>query len=194
MSSSTTYVEPSEIGSAEDRERVDVVIAQCVEHTLTALLQSGVATEHEARDLARRVQDNPPDAPPLDLIDTLARMQGSDEEHMSPAITRLSAAVASTMATPPPAIPFAGKLIAPSAFYESFQNILAMGRALLVPVIFAEDTDAIGVGSVNPIAAHLLAGEIHSSVDKRFSIKPFMTIGSLDYESWAFLVRKHFAI
>ena len=194
MSSSTTYIEPSEIGSAEDRERIDVVTAECVEHTLTALLQSGVATEHEARDLARRFQDNPPDAPPLDLIHALARMQGSDEEHMSPALSRLSEAVASTMATPPPVIPFAGKLIAPSSFYESFQNILAIGRALLVPVIYAEDTDAIGVASVNPIAAHLIAGEIHSSVDKRFSIKPFITIGRLDYESWAFLIRKHFAV
>lgn len=194
MSNSTTYVEPSEIGSAEDRERIDVIIDQCIEHTLTALLQSGAANEHEAKELARRIRDVPADAPPLDLLHTLALMQGSDEEHMSPALTRLSDAVASTMTTPPPVIPFAGKLIAPSSFYESFQNILAMGRALLAPVIYAEDTDAIGVGAINPIAAHLLAGEIHSSVEKRFAIQPFMTIGRLDYESWSFLIRKHFAL
>jgi hypothetical protein len=194
MSSSTTFVEPNEIGTDEDRERIDAVAAQCLEHTLTALLQADVATEHEARELARIIQDTRPDQPPRDLLLTLAKMQGSDEEHMSPAITRLSEAVASTMASPAPLIPFAGKLIAPSSFYESFQNILAVGRTLLVPVVYAEDTDAIGVASINPIAAHLLAGEIYSSVDRRFAIKPFMTIGRLDYESWSFLIRKHFAL
>lgn len=194
MSSSTTFVEPNDIGTEDDRRRIEAVAAQCLEHTLTALLQSGVATEHEARELARTIQDARPEQPPRDLLLTLAKMQGSDEEHMSPAISRLSGAVASTMASPAPLIPFAGKLIAPSSFYESFQRILALGRALLVPVIYAEDTDSIGVGSINPIAAHLLAGEIYSSVDKRFAIKPFMTIARLDYESWSFLIRKHFAL
>jgi hypothetical protein len=94
----------------------------------------------------------------------------------------------------PPLIPFAGKLIAPSSFYESFQQILAIGRALVAPVLFAEDTDAIGVGSVNPLAARTLADEIHAAVERRFGIRPFLTVARLDYENWTFLARKHFGL
>jgi len=194
MSSTGIILEPSDIASGEDRQRIDAVTARCLELTVNALRQSGVATDHEARALIHHIQDVPEDAPPLDILHSLARMQGSDEEHMSPAIARLADAVASTMPAPPPLIPFAGKLIAPSSFYESFGNILAMGQALLAPVIYAEDTDALGVASINPFAARLLAAEIHTSVESRFGIKPFLSVCRVDYESWAFLIRKHFAL
>jgi hypothetical protein len=59
-------------------------------------------------------------------------------------------------------------------------------------VVYVEDTDAIGVASVNPIAASILADEIQTSLHKRFGIRPFITIARLDYESWTFLNRKHF--
>ena len=91
-------------------------------------------------------------------------------------------------------IPFGGKLIAPSAFYESFERIHQIAKVLLAPVLFAEDTDAIGVGSVNPVAGHILATEIRDSVVKRFGIGPFLSVARLDYESWTFLTRKHFEL
>lgn len=194
MSSSSSILESNDLATGQDRQRIDGLITECVHQTISALHQTGMANEHEAHDLIRFLQDKPADAPPVDVLLTLAKMQGSDEEHMSPAITRLSNAVSRTIPTPPPIIPFAGKLIAPSAFYESFQTILVMGRELLTPVIYAEDTDAIGVASINPFAARLLANEIHDAVEKRFAIRPFMTVSRLDYESWTFLIRKHFAL
>ena len=192
--SSSSILEPDAIANREDHEQIDKLVSECAQQTISALHQSGMATEHEARDLIRFLHDVPEDAPPVDVLVTLAKMQGSDEEHMSPAITRLANAISGTIPSPPPVIPFAGKLIAPSAFYESFQNILSLGRALLAPVIYAEDTDAIGVAAVNPFAAQLLASEIHSAVESRFGIQPFMTVARLDYESWTFLLRKHFAL
>ena len=86
------------------------------------------------------------------------------------------------------------KLIAPSAFYESFDHIHKVARALLSPVIYVEDTDAIGTASANPIASAILADEIRNVVYKRFGIRPFVTIARLDYESWTFLTRKHFEL
>jgi len=64
----------------------------------------------------------------------------------------------------------------------------------LTPVIFAEDTDSIGVASANPIAAALLASAIQEVVFRRFGIRPFLTVARLDYESWTFLTRKHFGL
>jgi hypothetical protein len=190
----TSFPEPRDLTAGSDRERIAAVVARCIEGTTEALRRCGAANDRELADATRVAEDRARDGQPVDLLEVVARLQGADEEHMGPAMSRLSAAVASTMLPAPPLIPFAGKLIAPSAFYESFQQILALGRALLAPVLFAEDTDAIGTGSVNPLAARLLADEIHAGVERRFGIRPFMTITRLDYESWSFLTRKHFGV
>lgn len=102
--------------------------------------------------------------------------------------------VASTLQITVPVIPFGGKLIAPSAFYESFDRIHQIARVLLSPVVYAEDTDAIGTASTNPIACAILGEEIRNQIYKRIGIRPFVTIARLDYESWAFLTRKHFEL
>jgi hypothetical protein len=128
------------------------------------------------------------------LLEVVARIQGHDEEHLSRAILDLGNKVAATLPLFQPLLPFAGKLIAPSAFYDSFDHIHKIAKVLLSPVIFAEDTDAIGTASANPVASAILAEEIRTSVFKRFGIRPFVTTVRLDYESWTFLARKHFEL
>lgn len=190
----TSLAEPGEITAAADRTPAADAVARCLQATAEALHLAGAASDREILDAVRLAEEHARRDQPLDLLDALARIQGADEQHAGPAIARLSAAVASTMIPCPPLVPFAGKLIAPSGFYESFQQILALGRALVAPVLFAEETDAIGTGSVNPVAARILADEIHAAVARRFGIRPFLTVVRLDYESWAFLTRKHFAL
>jgi hypothetical protein len=129
---------------------------------------------------------------PADLLEIIARIQGHAEEHLSAAIGELGNKIAAILTPYLPIIPFGGKLIAPSAFYDSFDQIHKIARVLLSPVIYAEDTDAIGTASVNPVAALILSEEIQASVYKRFGIRPFVTAARLDYESWSFLNRKHF--
>jgi hypothetical protein len=170
------------------------IIERCFVKTAEALSQAGVASNEDifkALTIAREAQNK---AKPVDMIDTLARILGHQEEHISPAILELSSAVAETMHPVPPYIPFTGKLIAPSAFYESFEALHALGKSLLVPVLYAEDTDAIATGSINPIAANIFSEEVYQTVAKRFGIHPFMTVASMDYESWSFLCRKHFEL
>ncbi len=166
----------------------------CFVLTAEALKSSGVASESEILKALGSVREGQTRGEPLDILEALARIQGHDEERIGSAILTLSDAVASTMHPAPPTIPFASKLIAPSAFYDSFEALHQLGKALLTPVIYAEDTDAIGTGSVNPIAAQMLGEEIHIAVGKRFGIRPFITIARMEYESWAFLCRKHFEL
>lgn len=166
----------------------------CLQQTAEALQLTRSATPAEISQAISAVREDHAREIPSDLIERLARVQGHDEEHISLAILDLGNRVASTLSLTVPLIPFGGKLIAPSAFYDSFDRVHKIARVLLSPVIYAEDTDAIGTASVNPIAAAILAEEIRSHVFKRFGIRPFVTIARLEYESWTFLTRKHFEL
>ena len=166
----------------------------CLEQTAAALHQARVASASEISQAVATAREFHALQKPSDLIEVLAKVQGHSEEHLGPAILTLGNKIAATQSPYAPLVPFAGRLIAPSAFYESFDQIHRIARVLLSPVIFAEDTDAIGTASANPVASAILAEEIRSAVYKRFGIRPFVTIARLDYESWTFLTRKHFEL
>jgi len=180
----------------ERRPRADVddAVTECLTRTAEALRATGAASDAQIAMALTRAGEVMTPEQPIELIEWVARSQGHEEEHISTAILNLAEAVASTMSPAPPLVPFAGKLIAPSAFYESFDTLHKLARALICPVVFAEDTDAIGVASINPIAAQILSEEILAAVDRRFGIKPFLTVVRMDYESWTFLSRKHFGL
>ena len=131
---------------------------------------------------------------PADLLEVIARIQGHSEEHLGAAVLNLGNIVAATLTPYQPVIPFGTMLLAPSAFYESYDQLHKIARVLLAPVIYAEDSDVIGTASINPVASKMMAEEIRSTVFKRFGIRPFVTVARLDYESWTFLTRKHFEL
>lgn len=166
----------------------------CLQQTAGAVHEAGAATPAEINQAVNAAREFHAKEKPADLLDLLARIQGHGEEHVGKAITDLADKVALTLSPYAPLIPFAAKLIAPSAFYDAFDHIHKTARALLSPVIYAEDTDSIGIASINPVACMLLSEEIQQNVYKRFGIRPFITIARMDYESWSFLTRKHFEL
>ena len=163
-----------------------------LQRTAEALRLSRVATPQEISQAIGKSREKHAVQKPSDLIEMLARVQGHGEESISRAITEIGDQVAGVVSPYAAIIPFAGKLIAPSAFYDSFDQVHTIAGILSVPVIYAEDTDSIGCASINPVACSILCDEIRTHVSKRFGIRPFTTISRLDYESWAFLTRKHF--
>jgi hypothetical protein len=131
---------------------------------------------------------------PADLLEMIARIQGHSEEHLGAAVLNLGNIVAATLTPYQPVIPFGTMLLAPSAFYESYDQLHKIARVLLAPVIYAEDSDVIGTASINPIASKMMAEEIRSTVFKRFGIGPFVTTTRLDYPSWISISHKHFEL
>lgn len=166
----------------------------CLQQTAGAVHEARAATPAEISQAVSAAREFHAQQKPADLLECLARVQGHDEEHLSPAIMDLSDKVAATLTPYAPYVPFAGKLIAPSAFYDAFDQIHKLARVLLSPVIFAEDTDSVGMASINPVASMILAEETQNMVYRRFGIRPFVTVARLDYESWTFLTRKHFEL
>ncbi len=170
------------------------IVEICLIRTAEMLSKTGAADNKDILKALSEVRAGAANGQPKDLLETLARVMGTEEERLGPAVHILSEAVASTMNPVPPSVPFASKLIAPSSFYESFDALHQLGRLLLAPVLYAEDTDSIGTGSINPIAASILGEQIHEVVAKRFGIRPFITTSRMEYEGWAFLCRKHFEL
>ncbi|TAE77357.1 MAG: hypothetical protein EAZ65_02505 [Verrucomicrobia bacterium] len=164
----------------------------CLEQSIDAIEAAGIADATEIARTRLHYERAISEERPLDILEILARVQGAEEEHIGSETARIAHAISGVIHPTPPMIPFAGKLIAPTAFYESFPFLLATAKLLLSPVIYAEDTDAVGTGSLNPIAARLMAEEIVAVTHDRFGIKPFVTAVRMDYESWSFLTRKHF--
>jgi hypothetical protein len=173
---------------------IEELVEACLEQTAESILFTRMANQLEVSHGISAVRASLANGKPLDLMVAVARAQGHQEEFMGGIVRTMGDRLSTILKPAPPLIPFAGKLIAPSAFYESFEHLHKTARALLVPVIFVEDTDAIGVASINPIAANLLAMKIQESVSRRFDIRPFLTVARLDYESWAFLTHKHFEL
>ena len=166
----------------------------CLEQTATVLRKTRAVSATELAHAIALTRASHAKGEPADLLEMIAKIQGHAEEHLNRVILDLGNKVASALSVCHPLIPFVDRLLAPSAFYDSFNHIHKSARVLLSPVIYAEDTDAIGTASVNPVAAALLAEEIRTSVFKRFGIRPFVTACRLDYESWTFLARKHFEL
>lgn len=170
------------------------LVDDCAIQTAILLHESLSATEDELQQTLEIVRDTHANGKPCEFIESLARVQGHAEEHVGAAILNLSNRMALAMQPITPVIPFAGKLIAPTAFYESYEKLHILSHLLLSPVLYAEDTDAMGIGSVNPVAANMLGEHIVSTVHQRTGIRPFVCTARLDYETWAFLTRKHFEL
>jgi len=178
-------------GGAAVADSVELHIA-CIERTASALLESEGATPEEIETAIQQCEQALDQGKRFELLELIARVQGHEEEFMGDAIYKLSECVSHTIVNPPILVTFAGKLIAPNAFYGAFPDVFKDCSEMLCPVIFAEDTDAIGTASINPIAAMMMADRISTIVKKRRGIRPFMTTARMDYESWCFLTRKHF--
>lgn len=182
-----------QVSASADRIREIWDMAEvCLQRTADALHQARAGTPTEISQAISVAREAHTREKPTDLLSALADIQSQSEENVDLLILNLGDQIALNMVPYAPLIPFAGKLIAPSAFYESYPHIHQLARILRAPVVYVEDTDAIGVASANPIAAAILAEEIRFALHKKFGIQPFVTVARLDYESWIFMNRKHF--
>lgn len=192
MSSAPKTKSIPEIALPPQRSSISEAVEECLERTATLLLHANAAAKPDLIEAITATRKSNAAGTPAELLETLARRLGHTEEELPAVIHGFAEKISHSLAPSPPLIPFASRLITPSAFYESFTELRDLGYALMSPVIYAEDTDAIGTAALNPVAATIMAEEITAAVARRFNIRPFVTAVTLDYPGWAMLVRKHF--
>jgi hypothetical protein len=174
------------------RANAAVAVEECLERTATILLHCGAATKDDLMQAIAKTREANSQGRPTDLLETLARHLNCPEPEIAQAIHAYAEQVATAVVPSPPLISFAARYIAPAAFYENFPELRQLGHALLSPIIYAEDSDAIGTAALNPVAASIMSEEIMAVVARRYEIRPFVTTVMLDYNSWNEIVRKHF--
>ncbi|RYD38010.1 MAG: hypothetical protein EOP87_02370 [Verrucomicrobiaceae bacterium] len=174
------------------RESIPAAVEECLQRTASALFQTETAGKDDLIQAMHAVRQSNSQGKPADLLETLARQFHTDEDQVSAAITSYGERISATLTPNLHAIPFAGKFIAPSAFYENYPDLQRLGSALMAVVIYAEDADAIGTASINPFAAIILGEEIAAAVARRVNVRPLITSVMLDHQSWSQIIRKHF--
>lgn len=166
----------------------------CLAQTAAALHTTRAASTSEISQGIAVTRKSHASGTPADLLEVIGTIQGHTDEHLGRVILDLGNQVATTLSLYQPVIPFGAQLITPSAFYNSYDQIHKIARVLLAPVIYAENSDAIGAASINPVASSILAGEIRNAVFRRFGTKPFITVVRLAYDHWTTLSHKHFEL
>lgn len=193
MSSAPKAKPTQEIELPPQRAGIAAAVEECLERTATLLLHAGAASKEDLIHAINLVRQSHAQGIPADLLDTLARHLGHAEEILPAAIGTYAERISHSLVPTPPLIPFAGRFVTPTAFYDNYPELAQLGHALLSPVIYAEDADAIGTAALNPVAALIMSEEIMAIIARRAGIRPFVTAVILDHTSWAALVRKHFS-
>ena len=167
---------------------------KCLAQTAAALRVDGSVSAGELSHGINAVREAQAAGKPADLLEVIAQLQGHSGEDLGTAIHDLGNKVAAALGLAQHVVPFASRLVVPFTFYDLYNHIYKLARAVLAPVIYAENTDAIGTASANPAAALILAETIRTTVFKRFGIQPFVTTVRLDYENWTLLTHRHFEL
>lgn len=192
MSSAPKTRTVSQIVLPPQRESLAAAVEECLQRTATALFQTGTAGKDDLIHTMHLVRQSNFHGQPADLLDTLARHLHTDEDQVAAAAASYGERISATLSPNLHVVPFAGRLIAPSTFYENHPDVQRLGAALMAAVIYAEDSDAIGTASINPIAAIILGEEIAAAVARRVNVRPIITSVMLDHQSWTQVIRKHF--
>ncbi|MBX3739619.1 MAG: hypothetical protein KF712_01405 [Akkermansiaceae bacterium] len=174
------------------RESLAAAVEECLQRTATALFQTGTAGKDDLIHAMHLVRQSNSHGQPADLLETLARHFHKDEGQVVAAVSSYGERISATLSPNLHVVPFAGKFIAPSTFYENHPDLQRLGAALMAAVIYAEDADAIGTASINPIAAIIFGEEIAAAVARRVNVRPIITSVLLDHQSWTQIIRKHF--
>lgn len=174
------------------RAGISACVEECLERTATILLHCGAATKEDLIQAIANARHSNAQGQPADLLECLARHVNCPEPDLPQAILAYAEQIAGAVVPSPPLVPFAGRYITPTAFYENFPDLKQLGHALLSPIIYAEDSDAIGTAALNPVAASIMGEEIMAVIARRYEVRPFVSTVIIGYQSWNEVIRKHF--
>ncbi|MGJ8671650.1 hypothetical protein [Rubritalea sp.] len=155
-------------------------------------LKSKIATKEEVFTITEQCLKAWKQGLAAEPLHRLAALEDDDENQFEASIERWSAVLASLVTPVMPPAPFASKMMTPNGFYEKHEPIFELARSLQCPILYNEDADVIGVGSISPVTCTIFAQAVHAYISETQGILPYITCVRLNYTSWKALNAKHF--
>lgn len=162
----------------------------CLERTYMLLREHGLATPEELRRLAEVGQQPRAGDRQKDPLEILVDLRVSDEDKRPGEIERMGRAISQMIETPLVLVPFANRLPTPTSFYDTYPTIFELCQALMTPVIFAEESEVVGIASINPVALLLMEEHVLQNMSEVTGTRPMVTQLLATHEVWDSICRK----
>ena len=182
---------PSALTSATVSRATD---PECLSQTCRVLDDHALATPAELKELAHHGHGPLQGPRPWDPLEFLAALRTRDPDARAQEVERLGRSLSQSLGQPLTLVPFASKMPTPSAFYDLNDSLLLECRKLLTPVLFAEESEVIGIGSINPVALRLSARTVMQFIADKTGTTPVVSMVLLHHEGWISLCQQQFGI
>ena len=182
---------PSALTSATVSRATD---PECLSQTCRVLDDHALATPAELKELAHHGHGPLQGPRPWDPLEFLAALRTRDPDARAQEVERLGRSLSQSLGQPLTLVPFASKMPTPSAFYDLNDSLLLECRKLLTPVLFAEESEVIGIGSINPVALRLSARTVMQFIADKTGTTPVVSTVLLHHEGWISLCQQQFGI
>ena len=166
----------------------------CLDQTAKLLQEHGLATLAELNQLREHGLAPPQGPRPWDPLEFLAALRVPDPDARFLEVERLGRALSQAMGQQLVLVPFASRLPTPSAFYDLNESLLAECKRMMTPVLYAEELEVIGVGSINPGALGIAAQIIMHTLGERTGTTPIISRVLLHHDGWMSLCQQQFGI
>lgn len=166
----------------------------CLGQTCALLEEHGLATPAELKEL-RHHGHGPLKGPrPWDPLEFLAALRIREPEARALEVERIGRSLSHSLGQPLALIPFASRMQTPSVFYDMNEALLADCRKLMTPVLYAEESEVIGIGAINPAALQISTRTIMQFIADKTGTTPIVSSVLLHHEGWISLCQQQFGI
>ena len=166
----------------------------CLGQTCALLEEHGLATPAELKEL-RHHGHGPLRGPrPWDPLEFLAALRIREPEARALEVERIGRSLSHSLGQPLALIPFASRMQTPSVFYDMNEALLADCLKLMTPVLYAEESEVIGIGSINPAALQISTRTIMQFIADKTGTTPIVSSVLLHHEGWISLCQQQFGI
>ncbi|MEM9079754.1 MAG: hypothetical protein AAGC74_03575 [Verrucomicrobiota bacterium] len=181
------------VGIEQPVEKSELPLAEEVRKlTLDVLVQSETVQAHEKDAFENYLISTEADVGTI--LPLMAELRKVEEDDRAETIEQWGRKMSIAMRRRYSLVPFAPRLLNPNSFYDKFDRIYAWAKELRVPVLYAEDADSLGLGTINPAASEVLAERIRGFIEEKVGSKPFVSSVLIDLNSWKLVCRKHFEL
>ncbi|MDQ8190721.1 hypothetical protein QEH58_10450 [Roseibacillus persicicus] len=167
------------------------LVEQVREETIQALIKTGIIRDAEGEGFRNYLVAQSIGVG--DILPVMAQLRGIDELEQATAVAQWGRQIGPAIKKRYSLIPFAGKLLGSVSLFDSHPEIKEAAASVKCPLIFAEDADVIGFGTINPVAATKLGEHVADLIQNRSGVRPYLSLFLLELGSWETICGRQFA-